>query len=133
MPRIAAAHLCELAFLDNCDRLCLVGVTTRLPVPTLPLAVNQLMIAAHVVDVRPGERIDLGVSIEMPNGLSTSPEQPDGIQVTIYPEYVLITLRQIPLLEEGVYRFTIALGNQEPIVIDVPVLLVSQPAFAEVH
>jgi len=46
---------------------------------------------------------------------------------------VLITLRQIPLLEEGVYRFTIALGKQEPMMIDVPVLRVSQPAYAEVH
>src|SRR5215475_4991947 len=105
MARVASAHLCELAFLDNCDRLCLVGVTTRLPVPTLPLAVNQLMIAAHVVDVRRGERIDLGVSIEMPSGLATAPDQPDGIHVTVYAEYVLITRRQIPLLEEGVYRF----------------------------
>jgi len=133
MARVASAHLCELAFLDNCDRLCIVGLTRRLPVPTLPLAVNQLMIAAHVVDVRPGETIDLGVSIEMPSGLSTAPEQPDGIQVTVYAEYVLITLRQIPLLEEGVYRFTIALGKQEPMMIDVPVLRVSQPAYAEVH
>ncbi|HUK32400.1 MAG TPA: hypothetical protein VLV86_00730 [Vicinamibacterales bacterium] len=91
------------------------------------------MIAAHVVDVRPEEALDLGVSIEMPSGLATAPEQPHGIHVTTYAEYVLITLRHIPLLEEGVYRFTIALAGQEPVVIDVPVLRVSQPAYAEVH
>jgi hypothetical protein len=133
MARIATAHLCELAFLDNCDRLCLVGLTTRLPVPRLPVALNQLMIAAQVVDVRPGEAIDLSVTIEMPNGLSTAPEQPDGIQVSIFAEYVLITLRQIPLMEEGLYRFTISLRDQEPLKIGVPVLRVSQPAYAEVH
>lgn len=119
--------------MDNCDRLCMIGVTTRLPVPTLPLAVHQLMIATHVVDVRPGESIDLAVSIKIPNGLSTAPEPPDGIHVTIFAEYVLITLRQIPLTEEGLYRFTISLEDQEPVVIVVPVLLVSQPAYAEVH
>jgi hypothetical protein len=133
MARITSAELCELAFLDNCDRLCLIGVTTRLPVPTLPLAVNQLMIAARVVDVRRGESIDLGVSIAMPNGLSTAPEQPDGIQVSIFPEYILITLRQIPLADEGIYRFTVSLGDQDPVVIEVPVLLVSRPAYAEIH
>jgi len=91
------------------------------------------MIAAQVVDLRPGETINLAVSITMPNGLSTTPETPDGIQVTIFPEYVLITLRQIPLMEEGLYRFTISLGAQEPVVITVPVLRVAQPAYAEIH
>jgi hypothetical protein len=133
MARIASAQLCEMAFLDNCDRLCMVGVTTRLPVPTLPLAVHQLMIAARVVDVRKGESLDLGVSITMPNGMSTAPDQPDGIQVNVSAEYVLITLRQIPLLEEGVYRFAISLGDQDPVVIDVPVLRVSRPAYAAIH
>src|SRR5262245_19828401 len=97
MARIASAQLCELAFFDNCERLCLIGVTTRLPVPALPLAVNQLMIAARVVDVRMSESLDLGVSIAMPNGISTAPEQPDGIEVGIFTDYILITLRQIPL------------------------------------
>jgi hypothetical protein len=111
----------------------MVGVTTRLPVPTLPLAVRQLMIAARVVDIRPGESLHLGVSIMMPNGMSTAPDPPDGIQVNVFAEYVLITLRQIPLVEEGIYSFIISLGAQESVVIDVPVLLVSRPAYAEIH
>jgi hypothetical protein len=45
MARIDWARLCELAFLDAHGRLCLIGVTTHLPVPSLPLAVHQLMIA----------------------------------------------------------------------------------------
>jgi len=133
MAHIAAVHLCELAFLDNCDRLCLIGVTSRLPVPTLPIAVNQLMIAAHVLDVRPGETRDFGVSLTTPSGLSTAPDSPDGIAVQVFAEYVLVTLRQIPLTEEGIYRFTISLGEQEPFQIDVPVWRVSLPAHAEIH
>src|SRR5215470_6916497 len=50
MARIATVHLCELAFFDNCDRLCLIGVTTTLPVPTLPVAIHQLMIAVRILD-----------------------------------------------------------------------------------
>src|SRR5262245_33541302 len=133
MARIASAHLCELAFLDSCDRLCLVGVTTRLPVPSLPLAVHQLMLAARVVGVLPGESLDLGVSGTMPSGMSTAPEQPDGIHVNVLAEYILITLRQIPLMEEGLYRFVVSLGSQEPVVIEVPVMQVSHRAYAEVH
>ena len=132
MARIVSAQLCELAFLDNCDRLCLIGITTRLPVPMLPIAVHQLMIAVHVADVRLGESLDLAVSIATPNGLSTAPE-PDGIHVTTLAEYVLITLRQIPFMQEGLHRFTVALGDQQPIEIGVPVLQTSQPAYAEVH
>ena len=29
MARIQSAQLCELAFLDKCNRLCLIGVTTH--------------------------------------------------------------------------------------------------------
>jgi len=53
--------------------------------------------------------------------------------VHIFAEYVLVTLRQIPLTEEGIYRFTMSLGHHEPFEIDVPVLRVSQPAYAEIH
>jgi hypothetical protein len=133
MARIEWAQLCELAFLDNCDRLCLVGITTRLPVPSLPLAVNQLMIAVRVADVRHGEGIELGVSMQTPSGLSTAPDQPDGLQVTVAAEYVLITLRQVPLTEEGIYRFSVSLGSDETVVLDVPVLRTSRPMHAEIH
>jgi len=133
MARIVGVHLCELAFLDNCDRLCLIGVTTRLPVPTLPVAVNQLMIAARVLDRRPDETMNFAFSLTTPSGLSTVPDPPDGIDVHIFAEYVLVTLRQIPITEEGIYRFTMSLGHHEPFEIDVPVLRVSQPAYAEIH
>ena len=133
MARIEWAQLCELAFIDSCDRLCLVGVTTRLPVPTLPLAVHQLMIAVRVSGVRFGEAIDLGVAMKTPSGVSAAPDQPDGLDVTVTAEYVLITLRQVPLTEEGIYRFAVSLGQEDQIVLDVPVLLTSRPAHAEIH
>jgi hypothetical protein len=42
MARIDWALACDLAFFDRQDRLCIVGITRRLPVPRLPLAINQL-------------------------------------------------------------------------------------------
>jgi hypothetical protein len=101
MAKIEWAQLCELAFLDSCDRLCMVGITNRFPVPSLPLAVNQFMIAARVVDVRPGEEFDVGLSVATPSGLWTGPSDPDGYEVGIAGEYVLMTLKEPAPLPGG--------------------------------
>ena len=114
MARIDWAQLCELAFLDNCDRLCTIGITNRFPVPSLPVAVNQIMIAARVVDVRPGEEFEVGLSVATPSGLWTAPNDPDGYDVGIAGEYVLITLRNLPLHLEGLYRFEVSLDAGIP-------------------
>jgi hypothetical protein len=83
MARIEWAQLCELAFLDNCGRLCMVGITNRFPVPSLPLAVTQIMIAARVVAVRPGEEFDVSLSVAMPNVLWTAPDDAASVALEI--------------------------------------------------
>jgi hypothetical protein len=133
VARIEWAQLCELAFLDRCDRLCLVGVTIRFPVPSLPLVVRHLMIAARVIDVLPAEEIDVGVAVRTPSGLCIAPNAPDGYEVGIAGEHVLITLRDLPLTEEGLHRFEVSLGAQEPVALEIPVLLVSKPRYAAIH
>ena len=133
MARIEWAQLCELAFLDRCDRLCLIGVTNRFPVPSLPLAVHQIMIAARVIDARPGEEFEVGLTIQTPNQLWTAPEGADGYEVGIAGEYVLMTLRNLPLSAEGIYRFELSLGSEPPLVLKIPVFLVSTPRHAEIH
>ena len=133
MASIEWARLCETAFLDRYDRLCLIGVATHFPVPSLPLAVNQLMIAAHMVDVRPDDEFDVGVSVTTPNGLCVTPDASDGFDVKVAGEYVLITLRQMPLTAEGVYRFLVSVGAAPPVTLDIPVLIVSKRGHAEIH
>ena len=103
MAHIDWLQLCETAFLDNCDRLCVIGVINRFPVPALPIAVHQLTLAGRVVDLRPGEEVEVGVSITTPGGLAPSPDDPHCIEISNAGEYVLVTLRQFPLSEEGVY------------------------------
>jgi hypothetical protein len=89
------AQLCELAFLDDCDRLCMIGIMTRFPVPFLPIALRQLMIVARIADVQPGESFGVAVSLTMPNGLSIAGHRSEGFDVSIAAEYVFITLRDI--------------------------------------
>jgi hypothetical protein len=127
------ARLCETAFLDSCDRLCLIGVITHFPVPSLPVAVTQCMIAAHVVNVPLHDEVEVGVSVTTPHGLLVMPDGPDGFQVEVAGEYLLITLRQMPLTAEGVYRFLVSVGVDTEVTLDVPVLVVSKRGHAEIH
>jgi len=46
---------------------------------------------------------------------------------------ILVTLRNLPLAEEGIYSFGISLGADPPVTITVPVLLMSRPAHVRVH
>jgi hypothetical protein len=133
MASIEWARLCETAFLDRYDRLCLIGVATHFPVPSLPLAVNQLMIAAHIVDVRPDDEFDVGVSVTTPTGLCVSPDGSDGFDVEVAGEYVLITLRQMPLTAEGVYRFLVSVGAEPAVTLDIPVSIISKRIHEEIH
>jgi hypothetical protein len=131
MARIDWAQLCELAFLDNHHRLCLVGITTRVPVPSLPSVVHQLMIAARIVDVQQGDELDFEVSTLTPRGRSSGHDQ-SGLDITVAGDYLLITLRDVRLTEEGVYRFGISAGTGDAVWLDVTVML-SDPGAAEVH
>ena len=133
MATIQWAQLCESAFLDNCGRLCLIGVTRRLPVPSLPLAVYQLMIAAHVVDVHLGDELNVEAWITTPRGISAAPNHPDGLGVSVAADYLLLTLRDVPLTEEGIYRICLAIDGGTPVTLEIPVLLASTSANAVIQ
>lgn len=132
MARIHSAQLCELAFLDNSNRLCLIGLTTRLPVPSLPIAVWRLMIAAHVIDVCHGDELNVTVSLVTPAGVETAPRQ-SSIDIAVAGDYMLITLRDLPLRHEGKHQLLVAIDGGSPTALDVVVLQASRPAPAEIH
>lgn len=134
MAVIQWAQLCELAFLDGCGRLCMIGVTTHLPVPSLPLALHQLMIAARVIDVQQGDEVDVWISILTPQGALQVPTLHSDLDVTVAGgEYLLVTLRDIPLKDAGLYRVLIGVGNHEPTLLEVPVTLLAAHACDGVH
>lgn len=130
MIRIDWVQLCEMAFLDDCDRLCMIGIMTRFPAPQLPVAMRQIVIVARVADVEAEETFGIGVSMLTPSGVSLTPQRTDGFDIAVTAEYIFITLRDIPLSEEGMHRFTVAVGKGEPVSIDVPVRLVVNRALA---
>ena len=50
----------------------------------------------------------------------------DCVTVEMAHEYVLVTLRELPLQQEGVYKFQIALNGVLVASVDVPVLMIDR-------
>lgn len=91
------------------------------------------MIAAHVVDVRVGDELNVEAWITTPRGIAAAPNHPDGLSVTVAAEYLLLTLRDVPLSEEGIYQICVAIDGGTPVTLDVPVLLTSTSVNAVVQ
>jgi hypothetical protein len=124
MLRVEWAQLCELAFLDDCDRLCMIGIMARFRAPELPIAMRQVMIVVRIAGVQAEESFGIGVSMATPSGVSLTPKHED-VDIAMTADYVFITLRDIPLAEEGMHRFTVAVSKSDLVLIDVPVRLVA--------
>jgi hypothetical protein len=53
--------------------------------------------------------------------------------VEVAHRYVLVTLRDVPLTEEGIYRFQLALKGQSVANVDIPVLTPARTAASVTH
>jgi hypothetical protein len=131
MAKIQWALLCDLAFLDRHQRVSVIGVATHFPVPSLPVAIHKIMMVARLIDVRPGDEIEVGVAISTPRGTWTQPK-PSGFEVEQAGEYLFVTLHEVPVAEAGTHRFALALGQQE-VAVEVPVTVMTMPADVCVH
>lgn len=133
MTRIDWAFLCELAYFDRHERLCVVGVVDRFVVPRLPLALHQVTMVARLVNV--GFSDDFAMSVGVAPPALAEAQTPNELDVILElsGDYVLATLRDVPLSHEGIYGFRIAVGGQPPVTLEVPVLTASRSTSAELH
>jgi uncharacterized protein DUF6941 len=122
MARIDWTVLCDLAFFDRQDRLCIVGIVRALPTPGLPVCIKQIMLVAHLTDLQQSEEIEVAVSIATPSGLVSTARDPECVVMEVAFEYILVTLRDIPLTEEGIYQFRLALSGESMVSVSIPVL-----------
>jgi hypothetical protein len=128
MVRIDWAEVCEMAFLDDSGRLCMIGLMTRFPAPALPIAIRQVMLVARIADLQEQESFRIAISLVTPCGVSLSPRHKDDLDITVTTEYIFITLRDVPLAEEGMHHFAISVGTGDPVSIAVPVRLTTNRA-----
>jgi len=122
MLNVDWAFLCDLAYFDTCSNLCMIGIHTQGPVRVLPMGVHRFTIAAHLTNVRPGEPLDVVVSVSTPGGACTPADGFAGIRTELNGEHLLISIGRAPLIEEGVYRVEVAIGKG-PASVDIPLLI----------
>jgi hypothetical protein len=133
MARIEWMLACELAYFDRHARICMVGVTTQLLLPSLPLSMRQLMIVARLVDRAPAQPLDLGFAIATPDGQWIGPSSDDDIHIEVGSEYILITVRDLPFKQEGMYRFGLRVDPTPFVSIDIPVFVTATSSRLECH
>lgn len=133
MARIDWSFVCELAYFDRHERLCVVGIVNDFVVPQLPLALSQVMVVARCSALEPTDDGGVEVDVIAPGGVRLTPADGFSVILEISGGYVLATLRDVPLLAEGTYGFRIALRGQPPVTTQVPILAFHQPADAETH
>jgi hypothetical protein len=130
MATINWAVMCETAFPDELGRLSIVRIVRTLAAPALPFELHQQTLVAHLKDIEPTEGIEMVVLVVAPNESLVTPQSTDCAVIEMSGEYVLVTLRDLPIRHEGVYRFGIALRDQPAVFVDVPVVVAQRPEWA---
>ncbi len=122
MPRIEWALLCDLAYFDAYRNLCVIGVQTQ-PVPSFPVGTRRFAIAARVPGLAPHPSITVSVSTPDAGAI---PNECEDVRVDVVGDHLLVSIGVSPLIDDGVYRFEVALQSQPPITIDLPLVIAAQ-------
>ena len=122
MARIDWAILCESAFLDRQNRLCIISVIRKLPTESLPVTLRQIMLIGRLVDLKPVEELAIAAGVVTSSGIHLARPDSDQTAIEMASEYILVTFRDLPLIEEGVHRFQLMLRGQPVVSVEVPVL-----------
>lgn len=69
------------------------------------------------------EELDVAFGVVTPAGLWVTPGDDDAASVVVSGEYLIISLRSLPLRDEGVHRFEVSLGNGSTASVEIPVWL----------
>ena len=134
MTTVDWAVICDLAYFDRFDRLCMFGLETSGQVRTLPAGNNRLAFAIHLQDRDPHDVLDVALFVRSPNGDRRVADEVRDFCVESRGDYVLILMPSISLAEQGVYRFEVACGTREPTMCEVSVLVHShRPARIHLH
>src|SRR5262245_9333877 len=120
MARIDWAVLCDHAFLDQQGQLCMIGIVRSLA-PAVRRA-SRLMLVARLTDIQQADELNIEIGIVTPSGLHTAKPGSGMVSIEMTREYVFATLRDVPLQEDGTYRFQIRLRGQPVVAVEIPVL-----------
>ena len=131
MARVEWALLCDLAYFDAYRHLCLFGVQTQAPVPTLPAGTRRFAIAARVVGLHP--QPDVSVSVSTPDGRLNARTWCERIEIETAGDYLVVRLGGVPFVEEGIYRFEVSMSTQESASINIPVVVAASSRYSQLN
>lgn len=134
MANLDWALVCEHAYFDSKNRLCMLGVTRQLAAHGLPDTMTRLVIVAKLTDVRVIEQFDVSVAIVSPSGfLLVADSESESVTIEFSENVVLVTILGMPITEPGNYTFRLQVGDQPPLAIDLPVNDVTRGVPASTH
>ncbi len=130
---IAWVVLCESTRTDQMNRMSLLGIASHMPVPSLPLVLTEHVVVARLSHQGEREELDVAFGVVTPAGLWVTPEDDNAASVAISGEYLIITLRSLPIRDEGIHRFEVGLGNGSSASVDISVWLCQPSRELRVH
>lgn len=134
MARLEWAMVCDHAYLDSMQRICMLGVMRQLPALGLPDTMTRLMLVAKVIDLRVRDQFEVSVAIVSPSGaLLAADDDSDAMSIDLVQDYVIVTIRGMPITEPGSYTFRLQIGEQPTMDVELPVIDVTAGAPASVH
>ena len=110
MTTVDWAAICDLAYFDSLDRLCLFGIETTGRTRTLQAGVHRLALAVHLHDGRLRDGREVSLSVTSPHGESRAADEVVDFDVESRGEYVILHMPSFQLDEEGIYRFEVDCG-----------------------
>ncbi len=115
---------CEYAFLDMAQRLCMIGVLRHISIPSLPVTARQIMIVVALKE-RPkaSVNVDLNIAITLPSGKPASPSDKGAVDLMAYNDFIFVTLRGVPLVEEGAHQIAITISGVPLATLELPVFV----------
>ena len=73
------------------------------------------------------------VGMVTPGGLHTARTGSQNVVIEMAGEYVLATLREVPLIEESTHHFQIKLRGQPIVSVEIPVIAFTSASTASFH
>lgn len=122
MARLDWMVVCDHAFFDWRQRLCLTGVTRRIEIADLPVVLGQVMVVARLADVQPVEELAINVALASPSGLTVASSLWPGVSLQMFQEYIVATFSDLTLIEQGTHVFRVAIKGQPSLSLEIPVV-----------
>jgi hypothetical protein len=134
MARIDWSVICDLAYFDATGRLCLLGVETECAVPRLPVGMQRFSIVARVQDGWISDAAAPVLSVTSPRGEWRAIAADREFLVEQRAEYVIVHLPGLRLIDEGLYRFELALAAPDLATVELSALVTAhQPTRIHRH